>query len=434
MRDIIFASIVSFLFGLASKQTAIVLVPLLLLFDYYYVAKNWKTLFSRLKYHLPFLLLTVLLSLVYMHSVTAPEAQRPWTEHVLTELRVIMQYVKLLLVPAGLNIDHDIMPSSFVDGRVALSLAVIVALLIVAVFVRKKVVGISFGIFWYFIALAPFLIIRLNDFMAERWVYSASVGFSLVVAELVMLGVRSYRQTTIVVTGACILMLGALTVMRNDVYASPIRLWEDAVQKSPDKPRPYLNLSRAYIENGDSAQAIHSIQTALLIGRERGLKKKESVAAYINLAAAYGDDYGKAEEALKTIGPSASEYHEYYHNLGLIYMKTGKHAQAIAEFQKALELLPGSPTLLNLIGNEYERLYQDGKARGYFQLAVNGLPQNGVDYASQGDAHQKLGDANKMLACYFEAVNVDPFNIVIRLDLANILLHCRTSGGSMEAV
>jgi tetratricopeptide (TPR) repeat protein len=423
------ASIVFFFLSLASKRTGIVLIPLLLLFDYFYIAKEKKIFFLRLKYHLPFLITPVLMLPVLLHyAMSSYIVQRPWLENALTELRVIVQYGKLLFVPLGLNIDHDIKPSSLMDGAVAFSILCIAALIALALFVRKKVPGISFGIFWYFLALAPFLAIRVEGFMAERWVYVASIGFSMVIAELVALVAQKHRKTALAVAGACIILLGAATIIRNEVYASPVRLWEDAVQKSPGKPRAYLNLGRAYIESGNAAKAVEKIQTALRIGRDRSLKRDEVVAAYINLAAAYGNDNKKVEEALKSAEPHAAQNHQYHHSLGLLYMRTGKFTQAIAAFQKALELLPNSPTLLNQIGNAYERVRQDKKARDYYQKAVNGIPQNGIDFVNQGEAYLKLGDPQKRLASYYDAVQVDPFDIAIRLDLANILL----AAGSLD--
>jgi protein O-mannosyl-transferase len=417
------ASIVCFFLALASKRTGIILVPLLLLFDYFYLARDKKMFISRLKFHLPFIIIPVLMSLVLLRYITSYSGHHPWTENTLTELRVIVQYAKLLLFPVGLNIDHDIRPSLFLDSSVVLSLASIVALVFVAFILRKKVPGISFGISWYLFALAPFLVIRVEGFMAERWVYVASIGFSIALSELVMLGAQKYHKTAIAVAGVGILLLGAGTIMRNEVYASPISLWEDTVKKSPEKPRPYLNLSKAYIENGNPQKAIQHIQTALSLGHDRGLEDKEIVAAYMNLAAAYGTDDKKAEEALKSAAPYAAYYHQYYHSLGLLYARTGKDDLAIAAFKKALELVPNSPTLLNQMGNSYAKMNQGKKAKECYILAVNGIPRHGIDYVNQGEAYQKLGDLKKMLAAFFEGAQVDPFDITVRLNLANTLFY-----------
>jgi tetratricopeptide (TPR) repeat protein len=207
------------------------------------------------------------------------------------------------------------------------------------------------------------------------------------------------------------------------VYASPIRLWEDTVKKSPEKPRPYLNLSKAYIENGNSSKAIQCIEIALKLGRDRGLEGKEIVAAYMNLAAAYGTDDKKVEETLKAVAPYATDYQQYYHSLGLLYARSGKDKLAIAAFTRALELVPNSPTLLNQIGNSYERLQQNKKAKEYYLLCVNGIPRHGIDYVNQGEAYQKLGDYQKRLLAFYEAARIDPFDITVRLNLANALFY-----------
>lgn len=417
-------SIFFFITGLFTKETAIVLPPLLVLFDYFFVSNSGRNLMSRLRYHAPFILLMLVLLLVYISYFTRPEADRPWGTHIPTELSVFVEYGRLLLLPVGLTIEHSVKPLSLFSGRAIFSFIVLIALLSSALFLRKRKPTISFSIFWFFLSLSPFLVIRLNDFMAERWLYTASIGFAVGMAAVIMFASRSYPKTTGAVAAVLLVLLGVLTIMRNQVYTSPILLWEDAVKKSPDKPRPYLNLSRAYIDNGDLALGVESIREGLTRGKNGGLKDKELVVAYINLAAAYQnqDDLQKAEESLKTIEREGSSYHQYHHSLGLLYTKTRRYNQALSEFKKALAIRPSSPTYLYLMGDCYEALGKHKTAQDYHTSAAHGIPQNGQEYINQGEAFFKLGDADKRLACLYEAVKADPFDLHARLYLADTLL------------
>jgi tetratricopeptide (TPR) repeat protein len=418
-------SLLLFLIGLFTKEAAIVVPPLLMLFDYFFISKSGRGLMSRLKYHIPYILLTSVLFLVYLSYLTRPEADRPWGVHIPTELSVFIEYLKLLFIPLGLTIDHDVMPLSLGSGRALFSLVLVMSLLALAVIIRKTKPAVSFAILWFFISLSPFLAIRVNDFMAERWVYTASIGFAVGTAGAVMWTSQLSRKTVVAVVVAMLFLLGTLTVMRNQIYASPVLLWEDAARKAPEKPRPYLNLSQANIDNGDLAQGVANIQKGLELGKKRGFPRKGRVVAYINLAAAYqyNNDFQRAEEALKMVEQEASVYPEYHHSLGLLYMKTRRNDQALAEFNKALAIRPRSPTYLYLIGACYEALGQQKAAKDFFSRASAGIPQSGPDYVNQSLAFSKLGEEERFLELLFEGVKADPFDLGTRLSFADALLH-----------
>jgi tetratricopeptide (TPR) repeat protein len=417
-------SFLFFMMGLFSKEAAIILPPLLILFDYFFLSRSGQIFRSRLKYHVPYILLTFVLFLVYLSYVTKPEADRPWSTHIPTELSVFVEYIRLLFIPLGLTIDHDVAPLNLYSGRALFSLVLVMSLLVLALIIRKTKPAISFALFWFFLSLSPFLVIRVNDFMAERWVYTASIGFAVGVTGLVMRASQLNRKVVAAVVVVLLVLFGTLTVMRNQVYASPVLLWEDAVRKASEKPRPYLNLSQANIDNGDLAQGVVNIQEGLALGEKRGLTRKERVAAYINLAAAYqyGNDLQKAEEALKMIGHEAADHPEYHHSLGLLFMKTRRIDQALSEFTKALAIRPQSPTYLYLAGTCYEALGQQKSAKDYFSRALVGVPQSGSDYINQSLALVKLGEEEKVLDPLFEGVRTDPFDLRMRLSLADALL------------
>jgi tetratricopeptide (TPR) repeat protein len=425
-------SVFLFIMGISTKASAVVLLPLLMLFDYYFISDNRRALLSRLKYHIPFFLIALVLVLVTISYFMRPEADRPWVTHIPTELSVFVEYGKLLFIPLGLTIDHDVTPLSLYSSRAVISSTIVLALIILALFVKKSKPAISFAIFWFFICLSPFLILRLNDYMAERWVYTASFGYALGVSGIVMWAAQFYRKTMLAAVVVMLVLFSALTVMRNQVYASPVLLWEDAVKKAPEKARPYLNLSRANIDNGELALGVTNIREGLTLGKKRGLTRKERVAAYVNLAAAYRNDVQKAEQALKTIEHEASDYHEYHHSLALLFMKTLRYDEALSAFNKALAIRPQSPTFLYLMGTCYESLGQHKTAQEYFSRASTGVPQSGPDYINQSRAFLKLGEDERVLSLLFEGVKADPFDLSTRLYLADTLLSRQLLDGAWK--
>jgi hypothetical protein len=93
-------SIVLFFLGLASKESAVVLPALLILFDYYFIAWKDRTLLSRIKYHLPFWTIMAAGFVYNVGRIAHPEMyDRPWLTHLLTEIKVFVEYLRLMIIP-----------------------------------------------------------------------------------------------------------------------------------------------------------------------------------------------------------------------------------------------------------------------------------------------------------------------------------------------
>src|SRR5207302_9447450 len=112
---------------------------------------------------------------------------------------------------------------------------------------RWRIPGLS--IFAFFILLAPTSsVIPSVDAVFEHRLYLPMLAFSLFAAALLA------RRT--VVTTVIIAALAVVTVRRESVWASDIRLWEDTAQKAPGKARVWFNLGGAYLNTDpDKARA-----------------------------------------------------------------------------------------------------------------------------------------------------------------------------------
>jgi protein O-mannosyl-transferase len=412
-------SIVLFVLGLASKESAIVTPALLILFDYYFVAGkdgNFLSL-SRIKYHLPFWAMMAAGFAFYAGSISHPEMyDRPWTTHLLTEIKVFVEYLRLMILPVGLTIDHSVTESTSFDPRVVLSMAIVAGLLLTAYLLRNKNRVLSFSILWFFINLTPFLAMRMSDFMTERWVYAAGLGFCLALGALLFDATLRYKRIGIAMVVGISLFLGVLTIMRNDVYRDPITLWADALKKAPEKSRPYTNLSASYLERGNIDKAIAVMELSLKQGNR-------AIATYLNLAIAYymKDDLKKAEEIMLTLKGSISE-ELYYYNLGSIYKQKKEYQKAIETFAKASEGNNYSPAVFGSIAECYKQLGNKKKAAEYYSAAAKGIPQKSEDYLMVAQSYFELGEPEKGREIMNKALLADPMNIYIRNIIATTYL------------
>ncbi len=295
-------------------------------------------------------------------------------------------------------------------------MAVVAGLLLAAYLFRNKSRVLSFSIFWFFINLTPFLAMRMSDYMAERWVYAAGLGFCLALSKLFVDASQRYTRTGIAAIVGIVLFFGVLTVMRNDVYRDPITLWADALKKAPEKSKAYVNLSAAYLERGNIDKAIGIMELSLKQGNR-------AVATYLNLAIAYfmKDDLKKAEEIMLTLNGSISA-EIYYYNLGSIYKQKKEYRKAIETFTKASEGKNYSPAVLGSIAECYKQLGNKKNAAEYYSAAAKGIPQKSEDYLMVAQSYFELGEPEKGRETMNKALLADPMNIYIRNIIATTYL------------
>jgi hypothetical protein len=125
--------------------------------------------------------------------------------YLLTQFRVIVTYLRLLLIPANQNLDYDYpLFSSWMTPEVLASLFLHLALLGMAItlFLRfKSTLGdwrvISFGIVWFYVTLSvESSIIPLKMMICEYRIYLPSLGFFVAVVSLIFLGVARFGETS----------------------------------------------------------------------------------------------------------------------------------------------------------------------------------------------------------------------------------------------
>jgi len=103
-------------------------------------------------------------------------------------------------------------------------------------------------------SLVPYMLVPLPDVFLEHRAYLALAGAALLIAQLP-------RRLLFVVLGAFIAMSHA----RAHVYGSPVRLWDDAAAKAPNKFRPHLNAGGVHYLYRQFPEAELELKKALAI-------------------------------------------------------------------------------------------------------------------------------------------------------------------------
>ncbi|MBF0489903.1 MAG: tetratricopeptide repeat protein [Candidatus Omnitrophica bacterium] len=276
--------------------------------------------------------------------------------YLLTQLRVLVVLFNLIVCPLGLNVDYDFaMSHSFFEWPVILSSLFLASLGFVAYRIRKSYWAFSFVIAWFLISLLTHILPVRANVIAEHKLYLTLVLFIPVFCYGIYKNLTPRIFTAVMIT--LVLVFSGLTLLRNQLWADPVRLWQDCLTHSPYKARPYLNLGVAYFEKQQFNEALQAYQKAIQLA-------PEVPQPYINASEIYYRQ-GNSSQALayiqkaKLLAPTS--YLPYLQG-GVLLARLNRNSEAVVDLTKALELNPQSRAIYKMRGLLYVRLHQQKDA------------------------------------------------------------------------
>ncbi len=352
-RPLVFVAVSALLFfvALLFKETALVLLPIVLMYDVAFrdgfslkLARNW----------LAYLLLwsvVVAYFILRTYAVQMVAPGRKWFDlsawqYIMNIFAMVPFYFYKLIIPVKLTAYYYIEPvRAFSEPRAFLSAAFIV-ILVYAIYKLYRFDRLAFfALSWLGISILPTLYLPGigKSFFADRYLFFPSAGYVIFVFAMArrLAPVRSRARWSygmyliITVITLASILLAAQSIRRNAVWRNGFTLWSDAVRKSPGADLPHYNLAMAYSRRSETAMAIEELRTAIEVN-------PSYEDAHYNLAVLYerGGLYTESIEMYrKTIGlnPGAVDAHL---NLGKLYMQQGQNAMAADELARALALDP----------------------------------------------------------------------------------------------
>ncbi len=318
-------------------------------------------------------------------------------EYAMTEVRVLVTYLRLLVFPVNLTLDYDYPAvSSLLSLPVLLSFLVNVLMLAgaaMALRYGKSMRGLlmaGFGILFFYLALfVESSVIPIRDVIFEHRLYLPAAGIFLampVFADRILLPAagRPYYRIAFVLAFAMLLLLGAGTVVRNQVWHRPDTLWMDAAAKAPNEARPYNNLGFTYIGKGDPSRAVGLFLRAIQVDPLHASSYNNLGHAYMQLG-----EPAAAERYLKLAIQLSDTYADPLINLGVVYNGLGRYGEALLLFRRALQLQPNSAGIYNNMGISCMMMQDSLQGIRYFEEAVRIDPsyaaaRNNLDAALHG--------------------------------------------------
>jgi len=295
-------------------------------------------------------------------------------ERLLTEPRIVLFYLFLIFVPRLdlLNINHDfnVSTSLLTPPQTILSILAITILILLSFRWYKKYNLISFCILWYFIGLSVESTFIALELTFEHRTYLPGVTVFLLIAAMLYFFATTYLRKPVAALflSSILILYGNGTYLRNFTWATPVTLWYDVTQKSPNLSRAFSTYGESLYNEGRYQEARIPLERSVLLDPNRiealhtlskllneHLNKPEQAMALalksyqiapgrflscMTLADAYyfQKKYVPAEKYYKE---TLKRYHFFlpaYNNLALCQIFNQKNKEAIKTFEQALSL------------------------------------------------------------------------------------------------
>jgi protein O-mannosyl-transferase len=212
--------------------------------------------------------------------------------------------------------------------------------------------AVAFLIAWFFVTLAPSLLVILrrsaSALVADRYLYVPSVASCILLAWLCMEARRRWRMPSYAAAiGAAALLFAIQTVRYMPVWADDLAFWSDVAAKEPGEALPRRELATALQARGRLQEAENELHAA--VAAPADLQSRVMI----------------------------------YNNLGNLYRRMARYDEALQAFETGIAIQP-QPTLYHGIGMtlmakiEEEQDHGDragvlrdiGKAREAFEQAL----------------------------------------------------------------
>jgi len=364
-----------------TKETAITLPLMIILYEYTFFRIKEKV---KLTYLIPFLITLFIIPVTMALTEAGPgRIQQLRSEpgissihYLLTQFRVMITYIRLVFLPFNQNLDYDYpISKSIFEVPTIMSLSFLILILWGAkrLFLRYRLV--SFAIFWFFLTLIPeSSILPIKDVIFEHRLYLPMVGGSLFLVSIFYYFFENHNYKLVVAILLVIVSFYSFQAyQRNKVWKNEITLWQDTVEKSPHKARPYNNLGVAYAQEGKLDQAWDNFNKALKMD---------------------------------------PQYMEVNYNIGFFYEKRGDFTKAIPCFTKVIDVNPRFAKAYYQRAFSYDKQGNITQAMADFTKAINVNQYDANSYSERGLIYMKQGLFRKAFYDFSKAVEINPEAVV----------------------
>ncbi|MBW1637323.1 MAG: tetratricopeptide repeat protein [Deltaproteobacteria bacterium] len=303
-------------------------------------------------------------SITSLSSLTRETVLLSRIEYFLTQTRVLWIYIGLFFWPAKLHFDPDIAISyTFFSSDVLISLFLHLLIIGTAVrFVRRQPL-VSFGILFFYLGHSiESGFIPIRDVYFEHRTYLPNLGLCIISGSVLTrwLPQKIGKKQAYLITCILLCILAMMTWKRNSIWDRPDELWRDSALHAPHKARPWNELAKHLLQQGDNSGALDIfLQT---MHKSYGLNDtapdspKLDQPAAVNLVIAIAKK-GEYEGALEVANQLLEQYFSplnhsrMLNNKGNILFKLERFKEAESSYEKAINLDPDNYNAIYNLGS-----------------------------------------------------------------------------------
>jgi hypothetical protein len=432
----------AFVVGLLCKTSLVTMPALMLLLDYWPLARfssrpedRWKVAGRLIAEKLPLVALAVIGAIVSAQAQKAgviPYADFPlgarWDNAVLSYATYIVQTV----APVRLSPFYPFLTSDLSAWKVAACLAVLVAITVWAFAWWRRTPYFLVGWLWYLGVLVPMLgLVQVGTFShADRFTYLPQIGLLIVFAWGVSGLIRKWRMPALLpVLGAVgiLAFCSALTIRQIHFWADSETLFRHALAVTHDNGLAESSLGSALLE-----KRRHGI---IVPGVPSDAARQEAISHYraavrllpdhadthldlgIALALAGTPDHDEAIEELSIAIRTMPFFEPAQLRLGLLLVEKGDLADAIDHLEAAVRLAPNDLVARNNLGACLRHAGRLPEAIEQYRAALAIDPHYADAHNNLGIALYLTGDKAGATQEFQEALRCDPSNAQAKTNL-----------------
>jgi tetratricopeptide (TPR) repeat protein len=461
-----------FALGLMSKPMLVTLPALLLLLDFWPLARfghaadvpNWAHSVERpgalrlVLEKLPLLALAVADGVITLRTHDNRSMPFDWTERIGNAAISYVTYVVQFFYPVDLAVFYPLPLGGPPPWKVAGAIAILAVTSAAAVIWRRRCPYLFVGWFWFLGMLAPLVgVINLGLIaMADRYIYLPGIGLYIALAwgaTRLVAGSPEGRWVLGTCAGLAIAVLVACAAWQTSFWHDDVTLWSHTLAVTTDNAKAEIRLADEFVRQGRLADAIPYYHRALAFAPN----VNASYDAHLNLGVAllrqdkFDEAMAQFQRALELV-PDSYDAHldlgialtgqkrfdesiqqlrraididplrvSAHGALAYTLRLDGKIDQAIAELERAVRLDPRNIAAQNELGWTLFTQGKSGEAIPHFEAALAVDPNSLWTHVNLAHALAARGRIDEAVAHYRQALQIDPNNTVARQNLDKLL-------------
>ena len=323
----------------------------------------------------------------------------------------------------------------------------------------------SMGWFWYLGTLLPVIgwIQLAQQGIADRYTYIPFIGLFIILAWGLPDGLHRFRHRNLflwAITGISILFFSSQSWVQLNHWSNSITLFEHTLQVTDNNDMAHTNLGIALENQGKIEEAIGHYTEALRINPNHQLAhnnfgnalahlgqmgnaihhysealriQPDYPSARYNIAVALSRQ-GRIEEAIdqyNTVLQSQPNYIEAHFNLGLLLVQQGEFESSVSHFMDAIKIRPDHADARLSLGLVLAKQEDLEKAAFHLSKALENQPENKEILYNLATVLYKQGRNQEAVVLYSQVLEIAPDYARVHNNLGNIY---RLEGNLEQAV